>query len=82
MKELVIVFFAVGGLLASLVAWKNRKKSFFSNTPYLWWLGIYVWGDALVLGPFWMLSALFLAMVKRANDLKVHFAVFCNQKRL
>lgn len=35
-----------------------RKKNPYGLTPFLVWLGIFVWGDAVVLGLFWFLSSL------------------------
>lgn len=57
MKVALIVFWLVMALVVSYLAWRKRHQKFYTNTPFLWWLGIYVWGDALVLGPFWVLSA-------------------------
>jgi len=37
---------------------KCQQDQFFSDTFSLGWLGIFVWGDALVLAPFWLASSL------------------------
>lgn len=51
--------FVVG--LVSLVVWlisfKKAKNEFYSDVKWLFPLGIYVWGDALILAPFWLISA-------------------------
>ncbi len=57
--------------IASIAAWtifhllilkialnKVNKSGFYSDTPYLQWLGVFVWGDALILSPFWILSSI------------------------
>jgi len=49
---------ATVSLLFFMRAIKNCQKGrFYTNTPQGFLLGIYVWGDALILGPFWLLSA-------------------------
>lgn len=35
-----------------------RKKQSFKLTPSLFPLGIFVWGDAIVIGPFWVIISL------------------------
>jgi hypothetical protein len=30
----------------------------FQTTPYLVWMGIFVWADALIIGPFWVFTSL------------------------
>lgn len=56
-------------LLASLLAFlsllitfqsvrKSKKGDFYQDTPWLLPLGIFVWGDGLILGPFWLVSGL------------------------
>lgn len=47
------------GLTIFVVSYrKSRTDQFYSNTLLLTPLGIYVWGDGLVLGPFWLLVGL------------------------
>jgi hypothetical protein len=36
----------------------TKKKNAFGLTNYLLFLGVFVWGDIFVLGPFWMLVSL------------------------
>ncbi len=47
--------------LAILILFFSYKKSVagssFSETPFLWPLGIFVWGDGLILAPFWICMA-------------------------
>ena len=43
--------------LVVLAVKKSRSGSFYQDTHWLSFLGIYVWGDALILAPFWLLSA-------------------------
>lgn len=41
---------------------KVRSGKFYSDTPELFWMGVYVWGDALVLAPAWTLGLLSAAI--------------------
>lgn len=55
------------GLIAVIVtlwSWRQaRQGHFYSDTPGLWLLGIFVWGDGIILGPFWVVSAVGLTWV-------------------
>jgi hypothetical protein len=45
-------------------AWHQSKQGSFYQDTFMWgWLGIYVWGDGLVLGPFWLLMAIWITIV-------------------
>lgn len=35
-----------------------RQNQSFQTTPYLLWMGIFVWADAIVIAPFWIVSSL------------------------
>lgn len=49
----------IAGIVVGLVAkQKSQAGQFYSDTPWLWPLGVFVWGDGLILGPFWILSSL------------------------
>jgi len=54
---LAIVLIPISVLIFLWAVSKSKAGQFYGDTPYLWPLGIYVWGDALVLAPFWLLSA-------------------------
>lgn len=49
-------------LLSSAITYfsyqKSKHNQFYTDTHYLIPLGIFVWGDGLILGPFWAISAL------------------------
>jgi hypothetical protein len=53
-----LVFF-----IKSLHETKNKKRVY-GSTPYLFFLGAFVWGDMLVLGPFWITAAFFSLILK------------------
>jgi len=40
-----------------------RKKNPYVETPFLFWMGIFVWGDAVVFGLFWFLTSLFFYLL-------------------
>jgi hypothetical protein len=53
----ILASFSLG---VGLVAWnKCRAGCFYQDTHWLVWLGIFVWGDALILAPFWVVSSFF-----------------------
>ena len=41
-----------------------KKKNPYGQTTLLFWMGIFVWGDAVILGLFWTLSALITYLLK------------------
>jgi hypothetical protein len=47
------------GLCISLLSfYLARKGQFYSDTHFLIPLGIFIWGDGLIFGPFWVISGL------------------------
>jgi hypothetical protein len=54
-------------VIAAGVSWlswqRARKNQFYSDTPLLWPLGIFVWGDGMILGPFWVVSAIVMGFM-------------------
>ncbi len=57
------IIISIFGLISLLVAFKgilelSTKKNHFKKTRFLFWLGIFVWGDAVILGIFWFLVSL------------------------
>jgi hypothetical protein len=69
MQILLFIFF-IFNLLIFLKSTKKSKKEFYSDTFLLSPLGIYVWGDALVLAPFWMVSSFLFIFIGHENILK------------
>jgi hypothetical protein len=49
----------IPGVVFILAQRKCRAGHFYGDTPVGFLLGIYVWGDALILAPFWCFSGLF-----------------------
>lgn len=63
------LFLIALGLLSLVVTAKglyesSRKGHAFADTIFLGWLGIFVWGDAVVFGPFWFLTS-FITLLLR-----------------
>lgn len=55
--KLGLVIFGIWNLgLFYFAIRESKRKHFYSDTPFLCWQGIFVWGDALVLAPFWFIS--------------------------
>lgn len=56
----LVVLMGACGLLAALYGLYQsaRRNNVFGETPGMWWLGIFVWGDALVFGLFWFLVSI------------------------
>lgn len=48
----------VGVLTSYQSVHTSKKGDFYQDTPWLLPLGIFVWGDGLILGPFWLVSGL------------------------
>ncbi len=58
MPSASIVFVIVAVVVYFVSLRRSKANQFYSDTPLLSPLGIYVWGDGLVLGPFWVLSGM------------------------
>lgn len=52
----LLILLAVFAGLATYLGYLNsaQRKNSFGLTPYLTPLGIFVWGDAITIGPFWL----------------------------
>lgn len=42
----------------------SNKKNHFKETRFLFWLGVFVWGDAVILGIFWFLISIICLFLK------------------
>ncbi len=54
--NLVILFFGVREVTV--------KKNAFGETPFLCWLGIFVWGDTIIFSPYWLLVLIVTLITK------------------
>jgi hypothetical protein len=55
---------------------QSKKGNFYTDTPFLFPLGIFVWGDAIVLGLFWAVLALGSIAMSWMSILRVLFIFF------
>lgn len=59
MKLFLIILFAVAGVYIFFESYRRSKKNgFYGNTTVLNIFSVYVWGDGLLIGPFWTLSSI------------------------
>lgn len=56
--EIILSSLLFNVLIVVLAVSNVRNGNVFKETPFLSWLGIFVWGDALVISPFWIISSL------------------------
>ena len=68
----------INALIFGLSLQNSRQNKFFGDTHLLAGLGIYVWGDGLVLAPFWIISAItfFFLSWKNIATLVLLFFIF------
>lgn len=69
MNTLEINLIIVYAILSLIVFIKGlhqsiKKKNPYGMTVYISWMGIFVWGDAVILGPFWFLSSIVSYLLK------------------
>lgn len=66
--HIFILIYGLINLIAAIYGFYQCKyrKNAFGNTRYLYPLGVFVWGDAVIIGAFWALSS-FIAIL--LNDL-------------
>ena len=64
-QQVLVYFYLLSSFaffIKSLHETKNKKRAY-GLTPYLFFLGAFVWGDVLVLGPFWIASTIFVLLL-------------------
>lgn len=63
-KEIILIY-AVFSLLVFIMGVNEavRKKNPFKLSKHLSWMGIFVWGDAVILGPFWLMASLLVLLL-------------------
>ena len=82
-KSLTTSGLLVAGLMSFLVGRRLSKQGqFYSDVPKpLIGLGIFVWGDALILGPFWVISTMLLLLAEASIlDILRYFLGFLRVK--
>lgn len=57
MQHFLVILALFVGLYTSIQAYRLSKKNGFYTNAKIWIpFGIFVWGDGLILGPFWFIS--------------------------
>ena len=68
----------LSGVVTLLSISRSKSGNFYSDTPWLLPLGIFVWGDGLILGPFWIIASIwfvFLNSIEIIRFLLLFFAI-------
>lgn len=65
-ETFIIVIYGVSSLVVLLKGLYQSiiKKNPFGTTEYFFWLGIFAWGDGIIIGPFWLLASLVSFLIK------------------
>lgn len=71
-----VLLFLVGAFSFGTAIQKGKKGGFYTDTAGLLPLGIFVWGDALILGPFWMIAALLFTFLSPLEILRFFLIFF------
>lgn len=76
MKVITILIFALCNFFIFLLSLrKSRSNQFYSDALLLFPLGIYVWGDGLMLAPFWIISSVIFYFLSLQQILN-YFLIF------
>ena len=64
-QQIIILLFALINIIFFLKGYYEvtNKKNAFGLTNYLFFLGSFVWGDMIVLGPFWILASVITSIL-------------------
>lgn len=59
-QQILIIIFGILTLIFFIKSAREikNKKNVYGLTPHLFFLGSFVWGDMIVLGPFWIIVSL------------------------
>jgi len=64
-QSFFLIIFAVLSFFSAVIGFKNSKKGNTNQlTPYLFFLGAFVWADAAIFGIFWLVVA-FICLLKQ-----------------
>jgi len=77
-EETIVIIYGILSLIVFIKGLQQsiKKKNLYGNTTYLCCMGIFVWGDALILGIFWFLSSLISYLLKDWYLFLLIFSVF------
>ena len=71
-----ISLFVIAAVVTLISFHKCRRHHFYDDTFLLMPLGIFVWGDGVILGPFWMLAAIVFSFVTPLHILQFFLLFF------
>jgi hypothetical protein len=75
--SLIYSVLVIVGLLTFVFSYlKSKKGESFVVTNYLFFLGIFVWGDGLIFGPLWSIAGVFFGLQNDLTGLLVFISVF------
>lgn len=68
-ETFIIVIYGIFSLVAFIKGLHQSiiKKNPFGTTKYFFWLGIFAWGDGIIVGPFWFFASLTSFLIKDWN---------------
>ena len=77
----MIIFLSVFAFFAFLICIKGwyevvSRKNSFGNTYGLFWMGIFVWGDTVVIAPFWVGLCLVCLFLQDSSLFWLAFSLF------
>jgi len=77
-QAILLVAFAFYSLIIFLRGIKEaiKKNNPYKETPFLFLMGIFVWGDALILAPFWFILSLVTLFLKNGRFFLIGTSVF------
>lgn len=64
-QNMIVLGYGLASLFAAYRGYQHAivKKNVFGLTPYLNWMGIFVWGDAVIIGIFGAFASLLLLVI-------------------
>lgn len=72
----LFLFSAINLLSFFIGILKCKKNCSYTEVPFLFFSGTFVWGDALVFGPFWFFVSLFILVAQEWILFPLTFSVF------
>lgn len=75
MKVFALILLIINLIVFFIAVKKSKNNQFYSDVSLLLPLGIFVWGDALILAPFWVISSVIFYFLSPVNILR-YFLLF------
>jgi len=74
----IIIVYLISSLTAFISGSRQSmaKNNPYGETPYFVWLGIFVWGDGIIIGPFWFFASLFSFFIRDWHLFLLMISVF------